>query len=128
MKLSSERIEQTLGQVDSAVVVVPEDHPMAADLHALFGDHTFFLDEDGLEIMVPTASTQFGTEAGQVVKLAMWDDAGQTTLVPRHAESTGVIITFESAEQDRVERAGEDSFPARDPTFHRRLIREDIDE
>lgn len=118
MKLSSARIEQTIRQANTHAVALPENHPKAPELHELFGDHSFFLDEEGLRIVEPAETSESGREAGELVELAAWDDAARTTLAAHTPERTGVIIIFASSKPDRVDRAGLDSFPASDPTLH----------
>ena len=125
MKLSSTRIGQTLKQIGAHTVVVSQNHPMAGRLHEVFGDHTFFLDEEGLEIVEPAEFAQVEAQAGELVKLALWDDASRTTLAAHRPKSTGVIVTFDSLDQDKVDRAGEDSFPASDPTSYSGSTSED---
>lgn len=49
MKLNSELVERTLGQIEAKAI--PEDHPVFPKLKDLFGDHTFFLDASGLNIV-----------------------------------------------------------------------------
>src|SRR5579872_7564673 len=49
MKLNSTQIEQTLNQFNARVIT--EDNPTIAELNDLFGDHTFFLDARGLNVL-----------------------------------------------------------------------------
>jgi hypothetical protein len=126
MKLSPVRIQQTLDQLATQAAVVPPDHPKAEELNGIFGDHTFFLDEDGLEIVEPAAPQGNGdvpNDAGQLVKLAMWNDAARTELAAHPAEVTNVIIHFESPVQEILDQAGKDSFPASDATTHSGVTR-----
>ncbi len=118
MKLSPVRIQQTLDQLATQTVVVPPDHPKAAELHDIFGEHTFFLDEDGLEIIEPAIPAGAGDDTGQLVKLAMWNDAARTVLAAHPAEVTNIVIHFESPVQEILDQAGKDSFPASDVTAH----------
>ena len=46
MKLTSAQIERTLSQFEAQAI--PESHPLLPRLNELFGDHTFFLDSNGL--------------------------------------------------------------------------------
>ena len=48
---SPELAERTLSQFDAQAL--PEDHPSLPELNRLFGEHTFFVDEIGLNIVVP---------------------------------------------------------------------------
>jgi hypothetical protein len=72
MKLNSELVERTLNQFDAQAI--PDDHPVVPQLNSLFGDHTFFLDTQGLSIVEPSAATDSGGQTGQVVKIAGWQD------------------------------------------------------
>ena len=49
MKLNSAQVEHTLMQFEAQVI--PEDHPLVPKLNELFGDHTFFLDGNGLNVV-----------------------------------------------------------------------------
>ena len=51
MKLSSEKLDSVLDQIDTEVI--PDDHPSLPKLRELFGDHTFFVDDSGLTIIQP---------------------------------------------------------------------------
>jgi len=61
MKLNSAQVEQTLNQLDAQAI--PEDHPMVPKLNELFGDHTFFLNNDGLNVVEPSVSAGAGGQA-----------------------------------------------------------------
>jgi hypothetical protein len=58
MKLNSAQIEQTLAQFEAWVV--PSDHPVVPKLNELFGDHTYFLDTNGLNVAEPNESARGG--------------------------------------------------------------------
>ena len=95
MRLNETQVKQTLSQIDAQVL--PDSHPVAAQLSDMFGDHTFFLDQSGLKVLEPTdAATAVTTEigAGEVVSLADWSDATLTSLMPHAPETTGTIIQF----------------------------------
>jgi len=90
MKLTTARVERTLHQFQAQAI--PENHPSVPELNRVFGDHTFFLDGDGLHIVEPTVPTEDGEPAGKVVKLATWQDAGRTSLAAHQPEPTDVIV------------------------------------
>ena len=62
-----ERVEEQLG-----VEAVPEDNPSMGKLKEIFGDHTFFVDAGGLNIVErnPAPHDTIGT----VIKLASWTE------------------------------------------------------
>jgi len=87
MRLNEAQVKQTLNQIDAQVL--PDNHPVAAQLTDLFGDHTFFLDQNGLKVLEPAEGE---TESGELVSLADWSDATLTSLMPHEPETTGTII------------------------------------
>jgi hypothetical protein len=93
MKLNATQLKQTLSQYDAQVL--PDDHPAVTQLNNLFGDHTFFLDGDGLKVLEPTEVPEIEGEAGEVVSLADWSDATLTSLRPHEPEQTGRVIVLE---------------------------------
>jgi hypothetical protein len=76
---------------------VPSNHPSISQLSELFGDHTFFLDSNGLNIVEPIDSASDGaTQQGQVVNLANWSDATLTRLAPHEPEPTDAVVDLGS--------------------------------
>jgi hypothetical protein len=96
MKLASAMVERTLDEFDAEVL--SDSHPAVPQLNQLFGDHTFFLDMSGLHIVEPTE----GAHTWQVVKLASWKDATQTSLMPHNPEPTDILITLPTNGPDDV--------------------------
>jgi hypothetical protein len=93
MKLNSSQTEQALSQFEAQVL--PEDHPALRQLSGIFGDHTFFLDGSGLNVLEPAETAETEAQAGEVVSLASWSDETLTSLKPHEPEPTGVIIVLE---------------------------------
>jgi hypothetical protein len=90
MKLTTARVERTLYQFEAQAV--PDNHPSVPELNRVFGDHTFFLDGEGLHIVEPTLPTEDGEPAGKLVKLASWQDAGRTSLAAHRPQPSDVVI------------------------------------
>jgi hypothetical protein len=90
MKLTSAQVERTLTQFEAHVL--PDTHPVVPRLNELFGDHTFFVASNGLNVVEPTDSAQSGAASGKVVNVANWGDANLTSLVPHDPEPTDVVI------------------------------------
>ena len=95
MKLTSTWIDQTQNQFNMRAV--PDEHPVSRRLHEVFGEHTFFLDRNGLNIVEPIDPDQ-GNEARacKVVCVAGWNDADPPSLVPHDPVSTEVVIELEA--------------------------------
>ena len=77
MRLNSARVEQALNQFDAEVI--PESHPAMPQLKGLYGDHTFFLSANGLNIVEPIGPSDAGVQEGNVVNLADWADSKATS-------------------------------------------------
>src|SRR5258708_1110068 len=97
MKLNSAQVEHTLMQFEAQVI--PEDHPLVPKLNELFGDHTFFLDGNGLNVVEPNESIEAGPPAGTGGNVANWSDAQMTSLTPPEPEPTGLVVILGSHDQ-----------------------------
>jgi hypothetical protein len=94
MKLTSAQVEKTLSQFEAQAI--PDGHPMIPRLSELFGEHTFFLNSDGLNILEPTPDPSTAGVQARVVNLANWGDANLTTLAPHEPELTDAVIELGS--------------------------------
>ena len=92
MKLTADRVEQARAQMNADVV--PENHPVLQELSDLFGEHTFFLNADGLTIVEPPPRYGSGITQCQVVHLANWTDASLTGLAPHKPAPTGQEVAL----------------------------------
>jgi hypothetical protein len=91
MKLTSSQVERTLTQYSAQPI--PEDHGLVSQLSALFGDHTFFLDSNGLNIVEPAGGVPQGAAlAARVVNVANWTDDNLSTLAPHEPEPTDTMV------------------------------------
>lgn len=105
MRLSAVLIKQTLDQLEdrsdfSEIYAVPNDNAVAARLSEVFGDHTFFVDREGLHIVEQIEADDGTAAAGKIVKLARWKDRECTTLAPQKPVTTGVVVRFGAAEPE----------------------------
>ena len=94
MKMNSAQIEQTLTQFEAEAI--PTDHPVIPQLARIFGDHTYFLDGVGLNIVEPVENEQGDDRVGVVVNVATWVDAATASLQPHDPEATELVVTLES--------------------------------
>ena len=92
MKLNSAQLERTLGQFEARPI--PDDHPVIPQLKDLFGEHTFFLDSHGLNIVEQVAAAGAAAESAKVVNLARWSDDSQSGLELHEPQATDVVITL----------------------------------
>ena len=94
MKLNSTQIDKTLHQLDAKAI--PVEHPMIAQLKPLFGDHTYFLDGKGLNIVEPIEADQNDGQRGVVVNLADWTDEKADSLLPHAPQPTELVVDLET--------------------------------
>ena len=91
MKLTSEQVTRTTNQFE--VQALPDSHPAVPQLKELFGEHTFLLDSNGLNILEPDDANPRGhVQAARVVNLANWSDETLTRLAVHDPEPTGDIV------------------------------------
>ena len=105
MKLSTPFAHQALRQLEEQntfeeVQLVAESNPAMPQLREVFGDHTFFVDSDGLHILEPAEKPKDGAMVGKLVAVAGWGDAAQTKLAPHEPEPTDVVVVLRPAESD----------------------------
>jgi hypothetical protein len=93
MKMNSAQIEQTLAQFEAEAI--PVDHPMMVQLTRMFGDHTYFLDDSGLNIVEPVHDGESDGALGMVVNVATWIDPAAASLQPHAPEATERRVSFE---------------------------------
>lgn len=95
MKLTSAQVERTINQFEAQAL--PDSHPAVPQLNEMFGDHTFLLDSNGLNILEPAdEAPQERVQAARVINLANWSDENLTRLAPHEPEPTGAIIELNS--------------------------------
>lgn len=93
MKMNSAQIEQTLNQFEAEMI--PTEHPMTAQLERIFGEHTYFLDGNGLNIIEPVEAEEQNVARGVVVNLASWADAKAESLRPHEPEPTDLVVVLD---------------------------------
>jgi hypothetical protein len=98
MKMNTAQIRQTLHQYHAQAL--PAEHPLMPQLERLFGDHTYFLDGNGLNIVEPVIVEPVEPEQtdgvhGVVVNLASWVDEKAQSLQPHKPEPTDMVVDLE---------------------------------
>jgi hypothetical protein len=94
MQLTSAQVKRTLSQIDAEAI--PVNHPALPQLTQLFGQHTFFLDRKGLNILEPAEEEAADVRACKVVNLASWNDANPPALEPHEPTPTEMIVRLEA--------------------------------
>jgi hypothetical protein len=89
MRLSELQLQRV--QEHTGASVVPDDNPSMPALKQNFGDHTFFLDGDGLHIWETLeAESEEGSKLVGV-RIASWSNDEKTSLVPHEPAPSQVL-------------------------------------
>jgi hypothetical protein len=95
MRLSAAQVEKAETQLHAEAI--PEDHPLIPKLNQLFGDHTYFLDNNGLSVVEQAAhdsATPGADGKAVVVNLANWTDSDPPKLEAHEPELTDSVVTL----------------------------------
>jgi hypothetical protein len=90
MKLNDEQVQNVSKQ--TGLEPVPEDNPAVPKLQEHFGEHTFYLDANGLYIWEPVDDVEEASEAAAAIMLATWGDEEKTFLKPTPPTRSQVVV------------------------------------
>lgn len=89
MRLSELQLQRV--QEHTGASVVPDDNPSMPALKQNFGDHTFFLDGDGLHIWETVEVEPDESSKLVGVRIASWSNDEKTSLVPHEPAPSQVL-------------------------------------
>jgi len=89
------QLERTTTQLQAEPI--PEDYPLILQLSQMYGEHTYFLDSDGLNIVEPAAAelAPNATGMGVVVNSANWTNSNPPKLEAHEPELTESMVALE---------------------------------
>ncbi|MFQ5972942.1 MAG: hypothetical protein ACE5Q3_11465 [Alphaproteobacteria bacterium] len=96
MKLTGAQIQKVQNQFDAQAI--PEHHAAAPPLEEAFGDHTFFVNLDGLHIVETTPAAEGESQVGTVVKVAGWADEERTKFRRHEPQPMPTVVDLGSDE------------------------------
>lgn len=79
MKLTTPQVAEL--QKETGAQVIDDAAPVQEQLSQAFGDHTFFLNEDGLHVWEKVVDEETNTEQMAAVQIAGWQDDQKSALV-----------------------------------------------
>lgn len=97
MKLTSAQVELAVDQLQ--VSAIGETADIVRQLTELYGDHTFFIDPDGLHILEWIEEDQpgDGRDMLSLVQLAAWTDDTRSEVVTHEPRKTGRTMIADGA-------------------------------
>lgn len=105
MKLTADQV----GAIErhTGAIPIPEDNPANTSLVEIFGEHTFYADENGLHVLEQVEVPDFEGDAAEVIQIAEWTSDTKDELSPIEPQRSGAILPL----QDMPDEAsgGEDA-------------------
>lgn len=92
MRLNVQQIDHIRGELGADPI--PEEHRVMRELVAVFGEHTFYLDEGGLVVWEWVEGPQAKRQPVVAVKLARWIDDDKTSLAVHDPVVTDMIVNL----------------------------------
>jgi hypothetical protein len=92
VKLNEQQTDQV--QRQTGLHPIPDDNPVADTLKSSFGDHTFYVDKNGLYVWEPVEAEGVSQPAAAVM-LAEWADEEKTALRPTEPTVSNVVVELE---------------------------------
>lgn len=99
MKLSDDHIallRNTIG-----LEPIDNSNPSIPQLERHFGDHTFYVNKEGLYVWERREDGQAGEEMIVAYRIASWADAANSSLTPRDPVEIDLVIDVSAASPDR---------------------------
>ena len=97
MKLNTAQLERTVNQLQAQAL--PDNHPLIPQLNRLYGEHTYFLNGEGLNIVEPADQaldipTKQVSAMGVVFNVAYWTDSNPPKLEAHEPEMTENTVSL----------------------------------
>lgn len=97
MKLNAGQISQIEARIGAQPI--PDDNPVMPHLHSRFGEHTYYLSDDGLivwEALDEGEDKKDGEAEVSVcpIQLASWTDDDKTSMQPHEPRPIDAVLTL----------------------------------
>jgi hypothetical protein len=95
MKLNDTQMQQVNKQ--TGLEPIPDDNPATPRLQERFGEHTFYLDANGLYIWEPVDAADGANQPAAAVMLAAWAGDEKQALKPTEPTRSRVVVELAPA-------------------------------
>jgi hypothetical protein len=95
MKLNDTQMQQVNKQ--TGLEPIPDDNPATQRLQERFGEHTFYLDANGLYIWEPVDAVEGANQPAAAVMLAAWAGDEKQALKPTEPTRSRVVVELAPA-------------------------------
>ncbi len=107
MKLTTDQVGAIERQ--TGAIPIPDDNPANEALTDVFGEHTFYADQNGLHVLEPVNVDSQDGDHAEVIQIAQWTTDDKDELQPIEPQRTGAVLGLdeESAAAIDAEDAAE---------------------
>ena len=95
MKLNAEQVDAIERQTGASPI--PEDNPANEALQNVFGDHTFYADQNGLHVLEEVQMDDAEGDHAEVVQIAQWANDEKSELQPIQPQRTGAVLGLQDS-------------------------------
>lgn len=94
MKLNAAQIDIVEQQV--SVRPIEDDSPAMPQLKEVFGDHTFYVDANGLHVLEVLPEDMDGAQPGTaaIIQIAEWTNEDKNALAPIEPRAAGSVVSI----------------------------------
>ncbi len=93
MKLNADQVGAIERQ--TGAIPIPNDNPANTSLLEIFGDHTFYADQNGLHVLEQVDVPDFDGDAAEVIQIAEWTSDTKDELSPMEPQRTGAVLALQ---------------------------------
>ncbi len=92
MKLDDDQVAAVKRQTGADLIA--DDNPAIDTLRKVFGEHTFYLDQNGLLVPERSDGDSEADSVAEFVQVAVWQGEERDALQPIPPQATGYKLTF----------------------------------
>ncbi|MDX1710451.1 MAG: hypothetical protein R3316_04870 [Rhodovibrionaceae bacterium] len=85
---------------------IPDDNPAMEQLKQAFGEHTFYLDEQGLYVWEWIEGPEADGQPVTAVQIATWADEDKTALQPTEPQVVDAVVKLDPDADDEEDGGG----------------------
>jgi hypothetical protein len=104
MKLTTDQVGAIERQ--TGAIPIPDDNPANAALTEVFGEHTFYADQNGLHVLEQVDVTEQDGEHAEVIQIAEWTTDAKDELQPIEPLRTGAVLGIDEVSANAIIEAG----------------------
>jgi hypothetical protein len=106
MKLTDDQVGTIERQ--TGAIPIPDDNPASEALTEVFGEHTFYADQNGLHVLEEVNIEEQAGDHAEVIQIAEWTTDEKDELQPIEPVRTGAVLGLDKDSEIIVEDDADD--------------------